>query len=641
MPLFGLFKSEKKDTKENLDTKNVKPKKFNKIKVETDDVLKELKKISKEYQIPLNELDFRILKVKTLYKKASENIYKELKDSEYQEFFTEENILNAEIKIHQVLRIEVFKIQESQVCPIKMTLSGNPKLTKIIATIKQQDRVDYSDDLEERLIAAINNKRARLGILIDVFDNNFHDEIKRVISNIRVNLAILEDIEISVCEGFDEIAHIYEEIIFVYKEKNRSTNKNDRVDHSNRGFQNAVKKGEVVIRVIKPKEGRNGRDTRGKIIDVGEFKQKDVPKITVGKEIEVIDEVDATTYIAKKDGFICEVEKYKYDIVDELIVDEATFRTTGSVLAGDDKDIKINVRDSDHLKDSIGSGVHIDTAEIFSNGNVGSGAVLKANIIEIGGQTHQSAKLKAKKIKINIHKGFAEGDLVEINSLEAGKVVADVAKIGRISGGEVIAREIYIDTLMSNSNLKASHLIQIEQSTGTHNSLIMDSTAQKGYDQKVKDIKTEQKEIQKKIDDLKYTIKRYRFNIQKEKGNVEAINKRVKELKRDKIEVPMSFMLKLKNYQKLIKEHNNLLEELKALKYRQKELNDKLLEIQSSVFKAKIVHNASWQELNEIRFIVLKPSKELRFMPKKDQLLKEISIEKSRDDEVRFKFVKS
>lgn len=635
MALFDFFKSDKQDTKTDEDDK----KELNKIKLETSNVLEELKKISKEYNLPLSMLDFRILKIKTLYKLKDEKIYKELKEDRYEEFFSEESILNPDLQIQQVLRIEVFKLKNST-CPLTMSLSGNKNLTKIIATIKEQASVEYEDDLKDRLINSINTKRAKLGILIGVFDNAFDSEIKRVISNIRVNSAVLEDIKFTVCEGFDEIAHVYEEHLFLYKEKKERLKKSDRVDHSNRGFQNAVKKGEVVIKTIKPKEGKNGRNVKGEIINVGEFKPKEIPKIEVGSGIEVVDDINHTTYIAKKDGFIYEVEKNKFDILDELIVDEATFRTTGSVIAGDDKDIKINVKDSDYLKDSIGPGVRIDTAEIFSNGNVGSGAILNAGVIEIGGQVHQNATLNAKNIKINIHKGYAEADIIEINSLEAGKVVADVVKIGRISGGEVIAREIHIDTLMSNSSLMASHLIKIEQTTGVNNSLILDSTAQKGYAKKVEEIKKAQISVAKKIKSLKHEIKKYRFNIQREKDNVNAINKRVQELKRDNLQVPMSFMIKLKNHQKLIKEHNNLLEELKDIKYKQKELDDKLFEIQSSVFKAKIVHNASWKELNEVKFKILKPSKELRYMPKKDELLKEIYIDKNREDGLKLKFVR-
>ncbi len=66
-------------------------------------------------------------------------------------------------------------------------------------------------------------------------------------------------------------------------------------------------------------------------------------------------------------------------------INEISFRSTGSVDANLDSNIRSNIKEKDILKDAIGAGMSVETTDLHVQGNVGSGAKIRAKIAFIGG----------------------------------------------------------------------------------------------------------------------------------------------------------------------------------------------------------------------------------------------------------------
>jgi len=624
LSLFKILKKSKKET-------NIVPIEFEKKIIESSDVAKDLKEIAASHNMNVKELDFKIISYKTYYKKIDSPRYRELLEIDREKFFKEENILNPELEIMQKIKIEVYKKNGSRF-PIKIAIGANKSITKVVATIIKQDNVQYFDGLESEILAQLDQKKAKQKILLGFFDENIRADVKKLVSSIRVNKKIEEDVRITLCQSYDLQKQTTGKIIYKFKEKEKD--EGQKVDHSNKGYMHTVKEGDVMIEILKPKEGRAGRDCRGELIPVEHVElSNELPMISVSADIEIQEFEDKRVYIAKRSGFVNEPKENKFEIRDELVVNEVSFKTTGSIDAGEDKDIKINIEGKDSMSDAIGAGVHIETSEIRAGGNVGNGAVVKATVIEIGGQTHQSAKLHGGDVKINLHKGYVDGETIEIDLLEGGKVIGDVVRIKKASGGDIEAREVYIGTVLSNVVVKASHHIELDKVEGTGNKFIIDARAQRGFKDKVEAIKTNISNVLSNIEQITKKIKQIRKKINSEKDTTIKIVERIKELKASGVKPPSSLVTKMRENQNRVKEHNLLLKELKDAKIEHETLAEDLKNLQSSVFDAKVINNAIWREFNEVTFKIIEPPVTASHLLKDGEVAHEITLKTAEDGE--------
>lgn len=97
--------------------------------------------------------------------------------------------------------------------------------------------------------------------------------------------------------------------------------------------------------------------------------------------------------------------------------------------AGIDKNVKINIKLSSEIKDAVNSGVGIECEELNIIGNVASNTQLHAKIIKIEGATHSKAKIQSEQAYIKTHRGFVQGQSVNVDLLEGGTIKAKEVKI--------------------------------------------------------------------------------------------------------------------------------------------------------------------------------------------------------------------
>ncbi|MDD3344150.1 MAG: FapA family protein [Sulfurospirillaceae bacterium] len=608
---------------------------FKSIIIDTANVIKELKHIADANHLKPTDMGFKILKVMTYYSdEKSEN--NEMTEEEQKLFLDDNFLLNPNLKIKQFYRVEVYKQTSetnTELLPT-ITLSANKNLTKVVATVLKSHEVRYSSKLEQEIIDDIQVKKIKAGILLGIRDQNMYKEVKKIVAAIRVNGIIDQNISFVVCHGIDDVPSVNDDLIFYYKKKVNAKSADGKVDYAKRGYVSAVGEDECLIEYIKPQLGTAGRNCRGVYIPVKEPQKNNETPIAITSNITKKESETSIKYIANRGGYVV-VDKGTYDIQDQMEINEISFRSTGSIDASITSNIKINIKEKDILKDAIGAGMSVETSELVVQGNIGSGAKVKAKIVEIGGQTHQSAYIDADKITISVHRGEANGKEIEIDRLEGGKVIGDTVHVQQMIGGEIIAKVIKIDNLLSNAKMTASEMIEITELKGNNNKFIIDPSVTREFNEH---ITTVTKKIEKLEEDLKAyprMLSGKKDIIDKNKPMAEMVKEKIVELKKSGVEPPITLFAKLKDFQEKVADYNTQLQIFKDKKETLREYKKELVQVQTKVFSAKIINHSAWKEFNEVRFKLVSPPTEITYNPKEREISREIILKDMGNGELR------
>lgn len=607
---------------------------FSPIVIDTINVMKELKNIAAAHKLKTSDLNFKLLRAATFYSDdKTENV--EVTPENSKIFQDEIFMLNPHLRIFQHYRIEIFQIEKEPIIALpEITLSGNQNLTRIIALVSKSHEVIYAPQLEQMMIDDIQNKMIRAGILVGVRDQNLYKEVKKIVAQVRINGHIEQNNSFVVCAGIDAIPSINGELVFHYKKRVNTKNAEGKVDYSKRGFILAVEEGECIIEYIKPQMGRVGRNCRGQFLPIREPHDDVIKDISITENIIKKESDTSIKYIAKRGGYV-NVDKGNYDIQDQMEINEISFRSTGSVDANLDSNIRINIKEKDILKDAIGAGMSVETTELHVQSNVGSGAKIRAKIAFIGGQTHQSAYIESEELKIAVHRGEAIGQKIDIDRLEGGRVNGDVVHVKQMIGGEVVARVAKIDQLMSNAKITASEIIEIVDLGGNNNKLLIDPSVTQEFNERIDEIK-------KKIERLETELKAYprqlsskKEFIEKNKPMAEMVKDKIIELKKSNVEPPLTLYAKIKDFQEKVTEYNQHLQTFKDKKEELTESNQELVKVQNRVFGAKIINHSAWREFNEVRFKLIYPPQDITYSPKEMEAAREIKLKDIGNGEYR------
>ncbi len=606
---------------------------FKSIIIDTQNINDEIKNIASANNITPRELTFKVLKVTTAYRTQKGGEYTEITEKDKNLFDDNDFLLNPELKVKQHFKVEVFNKKEIDTDGLvpEITLSGNKTLTKIVVTVKRNLDVKYFTKLESRIIENINMKKARANILVGIRDEKMYEKDKKIVANISINNLLDSDCTFVACQGLEKVPAINSRILFHYKNKIEAKDGQDRVDYARRGFVLAVSKGETIIEYIKAKVGIPGRNCQGRFLSVSEPKSENEIVIAHTENIIKKEDDDKILYLANKNGYV-NFDNSIYDIAEQMDIKSVDFRTTGSIETDINSDVKINVKESDIFKDAIGPGMKVETSEIHIEGNVASGAFIKARIVEIKGQTHKTAKIEADEVSISVHRGTIIGKNIEIGRLEGGTVSGDTVNVKNAIGGTINAKNIYVEELTSNASLKASNLIDIQKVTGKNNKLMIDPSSTKEFKERIKDIDGKIKKIGIKLKPYPKNLENKKRLIMNSKSIVEDIKKKIIELRKRNINPPKTLMGKIKEYQKMVNEYNLTLKEYKEEKHSLISLKEDLSGSQGQIFSAKIVNHGIWKEYNEIKFKLISPPIELTYNTKDNEIIREISLKKVDDD---------
>lgn len=581
----------------------------------TQNPYQELLSVAQRTNININELDFNLLSFSTQYRFNSDSEWNKISEKDLNLFDEDENFLKENLQIKQEYKIEIFHNANINTSFNAIKLVANKTLTKIVAQI-EFNKLKYHDKLALELLQNIYKKMLKLKFLIGIRIFDFKKELISLVTQHKTN-ALKKPVQLVVARGVEPIATQNEALIFNYKDKA----KNYTLDEKRSGII-SVDENELVFTHLKAKKGKEGKDLNLHILEALEPKEHKF-NFSCTDAFKAVENENGTNYIALKKGFIVE-NADKYDISNVLEFNGSVdFKSIGVIRAGLDKNVKINIKFLSDMQDAVNSGVGIECEELNISGSVAGNTDLKATNLRIEGMTNSKSKIYAKNAYIKTHRGYIEGENIDIDLLENGTIKAKVVKIKKSLGGNIEADKIYIENVTSNNVLIFYENAIIQNIEGDNNKFCAKiRTLDEDYDKKLMALKNEEFNISKKI----HIIKQH---IISSKSGVVAIEKKVSELKNSQKSIPLQ-------YEKIIREYNLHNQQLTKLQNKRKELLDeenaihkKLLELQQILLEAKFINKSGkWTNMNEVRFTLIEPKKELFYSSSKDEDIKFIGLKK-------------
>jgi hypothetical protein len=608
---MALFRSKAAATEEE---KVVKPK-----VMQTENVAKELMIVAAAQQIDITKLDFNVLEMHTFSRNSKNTTQSSWKEYEEEHVnFPDKNVLTEkDFEIKQSYEIEVVAAQTDSIFDkLHCSVGANATVTKVYMTIREGSYLQYCENFEKLFEEFINKKKLRANIMVGIFDEVQKDVISKISARLQVNqsIAFSQDERYLIAEGVEPTLTVDDKLIMHFQQKHQAAD--NRIDYSKRDFVIGTKENELLIEYIKPKKGSAGRNCRGLYLGVLEPKVQYEPTFKVGGDIAVTEDEDHIEYRAKKGGYII-YENDTYEIKDELGVNEVSFKTTGSIVTDLDTAVTLNVKEADVFKDAIGSGMDVEVNEIEVEGNVGPKATVIANKAKIDGQTHGTSFIKADDLKINIHRGTAEGRDIAISRLERGKVYGKNVSIKQALNGEIVGERVIIDSVGSHVVVKATKYIEIKQMQGSENKFMIDPMAlskqqkNSGTDDKLEKLGFEIRETTQEL-------KKYETIVKTNQSIYLEIKKRLVHYKKNNIKMPAAYVKQYKQFHQATEHLEELRQSLKQLNGKKERLNAEKSLAQEHIFDARIVNKDRWVGYNEIKFKLIDPPKEVFYAPPED-----------------------
>lgn len=438
---------------------------------------------AKDRKIQPEEVDFELLSVQTLVKTLKHKDWTIIEEP-IETLFDEKMLRSVLLEIRQEYTIRVKPYETNQeLKDIQIDILANKAKNKVIAVFKEGSVFPDTINLAKELKKEIYRKKLRAGLLIKHFETDLNSTIIKLSKAVKPGIALAKDIRISIAQSPAILLPRNDEIISHYKNKQKIS----------RNLIDTVDAGEMFFEYIKPKEGISGRRCDGK------FAAAQKPKIMYKnyrpneETVFTKESEDSVQYYAKKEGYFKE-ESGLISISQKIAIQSATFKNVGSIDAGGNKDISVNIAKRDHNDDSVGSGVVIDVKELTIEGTVGASAKVKANALSVGEQTHRRSELEAvDNAKIKLHRGRLKAKTAEIEILENGTVEADDIHVKKMLGGEIIGQRIVIEELVANTVVIASESIEVGTISGEHNVLMINPNKIETYHNKIELLKAEVK----------------------------------------------------------------------------------------------------------------------------------------------------
>lgn len=570
---------------------------FEPFDVETEDIAKTLTDFAKERNIDPKNIDFKILSVSTItYNEVDKSLA--IFDTSAGEHVSNELFANPNINLYQKFTIRI-RPKEEEPVKLDITLSADKIFTKVIATLKKESKIIYYPFLDQYLYEELCKRLARHKILVVLFENDLKKQIDDFVQKIKKGAKFDEDYKFVVAEATDFIASQDDKIIFYFEEKRKINEENP--DFYNRGFIVDVDKDEILIEYKKPKMGKSGRDVRGHFIDVKEPKKENEPQFVSSPNIKIEETASIVRYLAAKKGFVVYDGKL-LDIQEELKVKEISFRQTGSIVVDEDKNITLDIAESNPIVDAVGSNMTAKATEVIVRGSMGDNSKVYADKAEIKGLTHATSKVFAKEATIAIHRGYLEAKEATIERLEGGEVVADVVHIGHANSGKVRAKKIYITNLGSNCEFTASSIIDITSILGADNKFFFEVGATPNekilFEKAVANKAGLEKEYTKKYDAFKKMIKLVEDN----KPSALRIKQMIDEDIKKGFEPKKAFVVKYKQFTQMLANAKTLKADFDEIKSALDDVSHEVATFEDKLLDARLINHGVWKNYQSVVF---------------------------------------
>ncbi|TNB65892.1 flagellar assembly protein A [Campylobacter helveticus] len=587
---------------------------FDNVVTYTENPYKEMLSVASRTGLSVQELDFKLLAFSTQFR-FGEGQWQKIAEKELVKFDDDEVFLKKDLQIKQEYKIEIYQSQENDIYANAIKLVANKNLTKIIAQIDLKTLV-YEEKIAIKILQNIYKKMLKLKFLIGIRIFNFKKELLELLSKHK-STPIKQIVQITIAKGVEPTQSQDEALILCYKDKA----KNYTLDEQ-RADIITVGENEVVLRHLKAKNGKKGKDINLHILEVLEPKENKI-NFSCSNAFKREEKEEFVEYIALKKGFVVE-NANNYDIANELEYGAVDFKSVGVIRAGLDKNVKINIKFTSDMQDAVNSGVGIECEELNISGSVAGNTNLKATRLRIDGTTHTKAKIYAKEGYIKTHRGAIDGENISVDLLEGGSIKAKVVRIKKSLGGNVEADKIYIESLATNNTCTFFENVIVERFEGDNNKFFAKvKTLDKDYEEEFKNIDDELFNFQNKMQNLKQSIL-------VGKSAVATLEMQIQKLRENKQKIPDKFLKMLEDYAKLNEELQKLTQMQKELLEKKANLNEELLRLQDALLNAKLINRGGkWSDMNEVRFFLIAPKNELFFASSADEAVRYIGLKKS------------
>lgn len=574
---------------------------------------KELLEVASRTDIELAKLDFTLLAFSSWYRFGDAQ-WEKISEKDLIIFENDEEFLKSNLQIKQEYKIEIFQINEPNVIANCIQLVANKNLTKIVAQIDTKNLV-YHDKLALELMQNIYKKMLKLKFLIGIRTFNFKKQLLFLANKVK-DKSIKQAVKIVVAKGIDPSPTQDEKLVLVYKDKAT----NFTLDEQRSGII-AVEENELVLKHIKAKDGTNGRDLKLHFLKVLKAVEHKL-KVSCSDAFRIEENEEAIEYFAAKKGFVVE-NADKFDIANVLDFSNMKFKNIGVIKAGLNNDVTINVKTLSEMEEAVNSGIGIECYDLNITGNVAGNTRLSATNLNINGTTHTRCKIEAKQAYIKVHRGYIEGEDINIDLLENGNVKGKVVKIKKSLGGTIEADKLYIEELVNHNTSIFYENAVVGKFSGENNK----------FNVKIKNSENNHEEeffkIKNKLSKLALKIKTLKKIINSNKNGIVIIEKKVEELKNANKNIPEQYQKIIRKFKLYTQELIKIQNQEQELLLKQEDINKELLKAQDELFKAKMINKSGkWSDMNEIRFYINIPKQELFYSPSTQEETKLIQLHK-------------
>ncbi|MFA6188688.1 MAG: flagellar assembly protein A [Sulfuricurvum sp.] len=459
---------------------------FTAVTKASNNVKDDLRLAATDRKLNADEIDFDLLSYTTYSKKVEDKEWNLVPGENPFVNITEEELYSSEFLLSQEYQIKIRPFVPHQHLDLQFTVGMSKAKGMLTAMINPASIIPLKKGVQEWIKEAINRKKLRLGFMIGMGDENLDKEILRLLATIQKKGPLTESYQLPIGSFIPPIDVINDRVILHYKKQDQ--------DEEDPSYIQGVQPGDLIMEYVFPKRGRNGRGLDGAPIIIPEPTIKYAGAIKI-KETTISSTQDEKSirYFALVSGFI-KRDKGIFVVAQDLYL-EAVNLKTGSIVAGTDKDITLTVEQKNVGEDAVGAGLRIDIQTVDISGTVGENTRINACDLNIDAQTHKKCTIDVSGVaNIKLHRGNLKAKEANIEVLEGGTIEGDIVRVKKMLGGEIIARQVYVDTLYSHSKIIACQSIEIGDIEGEGNTMAIDPDSIPAYHEKISVLVAEIKE---------------------------------------------------------------------------------------------------------------------------------------------------
>ncbi|MFA6188689.1 MAG: hypothetical protein WC680_05365 [Sulfuricurvum sp.] len=579
---------------------------FTPVTKASTNIKEDLRIAANDRKIRADEVDFDLLSYETYYKRFDDKEWHPMNGADLLAQITKEEIYSSEFLLSQEYQIRIRPFVPHPYLDLRFSVAMSKTKGTVTALIDPASIIPLKKGVQEWIKEAIDHKKLRLGFMIGMADEELKDEIIRLLSTIQKHGPLKEPYPLKIATFFPAIPGVNDAVILHYQKANASNS-----------MINGVQPGDLLIEYVLPKFGRSGRGCDGAPIMVSEpiIKYADVIKID-DATIETRKDEKSIRYYAQVSGFV-KRENGVFLVAQVLNLESVSMKKTGSIEAGIDKDISLEVNQQAFTEDAVGMGIRIDVQKVNISGTVGENTQIKAEDLNIGAQTHRKSIMDVSQgATIQLHRGDLKAKEANIDVLEGGRVEADVVHVNKMLGGEIVARKVYVDVLYSHGRIVALESIEINRITGEGNSLIINPDAVLAYHEKIT-------KILAKIQEKESCLKEDKEKLQERQRIFQGKNARVKQFKQRIINAQQSGkepmkadMVRIHQYKAEASELSLAASKLSEAEKYLEDLHANLAKLYEADLHGVITHFGVYNGNNRVTFIDPKTHQEYSSFPK-------------------------